>query len=89
MSHQWDCYRRSDDQIRNVSPVQHSLQQAYDGNGVAEIEMSESEYDEVAKAPSDLPWFDRAEYDTSNTSGVYIRQEDTAYAVVLTPFYTR
>lgn len=76
----------SDGQIRDIVPVQEGLQQAHEGNRVAEIEVPEREYDEVAQALSALPFYDRAEHNTGYMSGIYIEYEETVYVVVLTPF---
>lgn len=78
----------SDERIRNVEPVQEGLRQAATAtNSVAEIEITEREYDATAQALSNLPWYERSERNDS-VSGIYFRYEDAVYVVVLTPFCT-
>lgn len=80
----------SDDRIRNVEPIQDGVRRAdrESGRGAVKIEVAANEYDEVAQTLADLPWYDRIEHDSSYVSGVYIRDEDAVYVVVLTPYCT-
>ncbi|WP_049895358.1 hypothetical protein [Halopiger xanaduensis] len=77
----------TDERIRAVDPVQEGLQQAANArDSVAEIEVTEAEYETVAQALSERPWYDRSEYGSRQPSGVYFRYENEAYVVTLTPF---
>lgn len=79
----------SDERIRNVEEVQEGLQQAASAtNSAAEIEVTDSEYDTVTQALSDLPWYERSDHGTSAISGIYFKYEEAVYVVVLTPFCT-
>lgn len=79
----------ADNRIQSVEPVQKGLQQAAsETSSVAEVEVTEREYDAVAAAFSTLPWYDRFERNSDNISGIYIRYADTVSVVVLTPFCT-
>lgn len=69
-----------------IDPVQDGLRKAHTGNGVSEVEVTEREYDVVARALSDLPWYDRIQHNSNSISGIYIRYEGAVYVIVLTPF---
>lgn len=79
----------SDDRISDVGPVQEALQRAKESD-TAGGEVSEREYDDVARALSELPWYDRRGHDSSQPyrSGIYIRYEDSSYVVGLLPYCT-
>jgi hypothetical protein len=79
----------TNDRISGVAPVQEVIQHVSENeSGVGEVEVSEREYDSVAQALSNLPWYDRNEHDSSYPSGVYIQREGKVFVVVLTPFCT-
>lgn len=77
----------TDDRISDVVPVQEVLQRVRENeSGVGEVEVSEPEYDRVAQALSELPWYERG--DDSHPSGIYFRYEQAVFVVVLNPFCT-
>ena len=77
----------TDERVRDIETIRTGLQQARQ-NGDATIGVTEREYDTVAQALSALPWYSRIENDSDYISGFYIRYEDAAYVVVLTPYCT-
>jgi len=79
----------TDDRISDIAPVQEVLQRVSENeSGVGEVEVSEPEYDRVAQALSELPWYDRGDHDSDHPSGIYFRYEQAVFVVVLTPFCT-
>ena len=80
----------SDERISDVAPIQEALRIASSGTGTASITVSEREFDTVAQALSELPWYETDPTDTSppRLSGNYIRFKNTPYVVVLIPFCT-
>jgi hypothetical protein len=79
----------TDDRIRDVDPVQDVLKRVSENeSGVGEVEITEPEYDRVAQALSELPWYDRGVHDSDHPSGIYFRYERAVFVVVLTPFCT-
>lgn len=78
----------SDERISDVALIQKAILMARNGNGTASISVSEREYDAVAQALSELPWYDPESTDSSHPRmpGIYIQYKDNPYAVVLRPF---
>lgn len=78
----------SDERISDVAPIQEALQVASNGTGTASINVSEREYDTVAQALSELPWYEPESTDSSHPRlpGIYIQYENNPYVVVLIPF---
>lgn len=77
----------SDNRVRDVEPIQDGLRRAANETN-AEIDVSDREFDTVAEALADLPWYDRVEHGSSHISGIYLRYDGDVYVVVLTPFCT-
>ena len=79
----------TDDRISDTAPVQEVLQRVSENeSGVGEVEVSEPEYDRVAQALSELPWYDRGDHDSDHPSGIYFRYDGDVFVVVLNPFCT-
>lgn len=78
----------SDERIRDVAPIQEAIRVASNGTGTASIIVSEREYDTVAQALSELPWYDPQSNNSSHPPipGIYIQYENKPYAVHLIPF---
>lgn len=77
----------SDERIASIDPIQQALQKASD-HSTATVSVSEREYETVAQALSELPWYERTQDHSSNPrpSGIYIRYKNESYVVVLNPF---
>lgn len=79
----------ADDRVRTVEPIQDGLRRAASASSsVAEIEVTDREFDAVAPVLSELPWYDRTDHGSDHLSGTYFRAESGVYVVVLTPFCT-